>query len=134
VIWRQLILLAFVAATFSGATVAAMKAARGNAIHMLDADGDGLLDIAEVKKAAATLFARLDRDGDGAVDKRELAGRWSTKRRAAADTDHDGRLTEDEYMVAVEQHFNRADFDNDGRLTDGDLKSRAGKMLLRMMR
>lgn len=118
----------------SGATVAALTIARGNPIHMFDRNGDGLLDAAEVRKAAAALFAQLDRDSDGVVNKRELAGRWSAKKLATADIDHDGRLTAYEYLMFVEQHFNKADSDNDGKLTDADLKTPAGKKLLHMMR
>ena len=132
--WRQLALLLFATAALSGATVAALTIARGNPIHMFDSNGDGLLDATEVRKAAAALFAELDRDSDGVVNKHELAGRWSAKKLATADIDHDGRLTVHEYLLFVEQHFNEADLDNDGKLTDADLKTRAGKKLLRMMR
>jgi EF hand len=132
--WRQLVLLMFVTATLSGAAVAALKVARGDPIERFDTNGDGLLDLAEVKAAAAAVFAEMDRDLDGALDKIELAGRWSTRWHAAADADHDGRLTADEYLVAVEQHFNRADAHNEGSLGDTHLKSGHGKALLRMIR
>jgi Ca2+-binding EF-hand superfamily protein len=87
-----------------------------------------------VKKAASALFARLYRDHDGTLDKRELAGRLSPKEFAAADPDHDGTLTVDEYLAVVEQRFNAANPDNDGTLDAKELNTSAGQALLRLLR
>ena len=81
------------------------KSGRMNLIRMLDTDNDGTVDLAEAKKAASALFDRLERDKDGTLDKRELARRLSAKELAAADPDHDGTLTKDEYLAVVEQRF-----------------------------
>ena len=49
----------------------------------------------------------------------------------AADPDHDGPLTKDEYLAIVEQLFKKADVDNEGTLTTKELKSKAGRALKR---
>ena len=76
----------------------------------------------------------LDRDHDSTVDKKELAGRLSSRELAAADPDHDGTLTADEYLTVVEQRFKAADPDGDGTLDAKELNSRAGKALLRLLK
>src|ERR1700761_927645 len=91
-------ILSISTAFLAGGSVHLAAAFRGNAIKMFDTDADGTLDLDEVKKAASALFARLDRDHDGTVDRRELAGRLSPRELAAADPDHDGTLTLDEYL------------------------------------
>jgi hypothetical protein len=105
-----------------------------NPVRMLDTDNDGTVDLAEAKKAASALFDKLEHDQDGTLDKRELAGRLSAKEFAAADPDHDGTLTKDEYLAVVEQRFNAADPDKDGTLDAKELNSAAGKALLRLLR
>lgn len=103
-------------------------------IRMLDTDNDGTVDLAEAKKAASALFDRLERDKDGTLDKRELARRLSAKELAAADPDHDGTLTKDEFLAVVEQRFAAADPDHDGTLDAKELNSRAGQALLRLLK
>jgi hypothetical protein len=129
---RSLILIAAAAILAAGNSPALAR--RAGLIKMFDTDNDGTLDLAEVKKAASALFAKLDRDHDGTLDKRELAGRLSAKEFAAADPDHDGTLTADEYLAVVENRFNAANPDKDGTLDAGELNSRAGQALLRLMR
>jgi hypothetical protein len=110
------------------------KSRRIDPIRMLDTDNDGTVDLAEAKKAASALFDRLDRDKDGTLDKRELVGRLSAKELAAADPDHDGTLTKDEYLALVEQRFAAADPDHDGTLDAKELRSPAGQALLRLLK
>ena len=132
---RRSILLTLTAATLSGGILPALaRPRRTNPIRMFDTDNDGTLDLAEVKKAASALFAKLDRDHGGTLDKRELAGRLSAKELAAADPDHDGTLTADEYLAVVEQRFNAANPDKDGTLDAKELNTAAGLALLRLMR
>ena len=108
--------------------------AKSSLIRMLDTDNDGTVDLAEAKAAASTLFDKLEHDKDGTLDKRELARRMSAKELAAADPDHDGTLTKDEYLALVEQRFKAADPDHDGTLDAKELNSPAGKALLRLLR
>jgi hypothetical protein len=85
------------------------KSRRVNLIRLLDTDNDGTVDLAEARKAASALFDKLERDKDGTLDKHELARRLSAKELAAADPDHDGTLTKDEYLAVVEERFRAAD-------------------------
>lgn len=110
------------------------KSGRTKLMQMLDTDNDGTVDLAEAKKAASALFDRLERDKDGTLDKRELARRLSAKELAAADPDHDGTLTKDEYLAVVEQRFAAADPDHDGTLDAKELHSRTGQALLRLLK
>lgn len=103
-------------------------------IKMFDLDSDGTIDLGEAKKAAAELFARLDPDHDGTLSKRELAGRLSAGELAAADPDHDGTLSLDEYLAVVEKRFNAANRDNDGTLDAKELRTPAGRALLRLLK
>ena len=110
------------------------KTQRSGLMRMLDTDNDGTVDLAEAKAAASKLFDRLERDKDSTLDKHELARRLSAAELAAADPDHDGTLTKDEYLALVEQRFGAADPDHDGTLDAKELSSPAGKALLRLLR
>jgi hypothetical protein len=101
---------------------------------MFDTDNDGTVDLAEARKAASALFDRLERDHDGTLDQRELARRMTPKELAAADPDHDGTLTKDEYLAVVEQRFAAADPDHDGTLDAKELETKAGQALLRLLK
>jgi Ca2+-binding EF-hand superfamily protein len=129
---RRFVVLMLAALPFSGPALAEPQDV--SSIETLDTDNDGTLDLAEAKKAASALFAKLDRDHDGTVDKRELAGRLSAKEFAAADPDHDGTLTLEEYLAVVEQRFNAANPDKDGTLDAKELRSPAGRALLRLLK
>jgi hypothetical protein len=127
--------LTVVSAAFAVTNLPALAASRADPIKLFDTDTDGTPDLAEVKKAGSALFAKLDRDQDGTLDKRELAGRLSARELAAADPDHDGTLTVDEYLAVVEQRFNAADPDKDGTLDAKELNTtRAGQALLRLLK
>jgi hypothetical protein len=93
---------------------------------------DGTVDLAEANKAASTLFDKLDRDHDGILDRRELGRRLSTTEFASADSDKDGTL-KDEYLKVLESRFKAADPDNDATLDEKELRSRAGRALLRLL-
>ena len=105
-----------------------------NLIRLLDTDNDGTVDLGEAKAAASAMFDRLERDKDGTLDKHELARRLSARELAAADPDHDGTLTKEEYLAVVEQRFRAADPDHDGTLDAKELKSGPGRALLRLLK
>ena len=119
-------------ALLAGTSSSALSAA--DPIKTFDLDADGTLDLGEVKKAAAEQFMRLDPDHDGTLDKRELAGRLTARELAAADPDHDGTLSLDEYLAIVEKRFAAANRDNDGTLDAKELRTPAGRALLRLLR
>jgi hypothetical protein len=110
------------------------KSEQNNLIRMLDTDNDDTVDLAEAKAAASAMFDRLERDKDGTLDKHELSRRLSAKELAAADPDHDGTLTKEEYLAVVEQRFRAADPDHDGTLDAKELNSSAGRALLRLLK
>lgn len=131
---RTMVFSLTVGTLLASAWPALAKSGRVNLIRMLDTDNDGTVDLAEAKKAASALFDRLERDKDGTLDKRELTRRLSARELAAADPDHDGTLTRDEYLAVVEQRFAAADPDHDGTLDAKELHSRAGQALLRLLK
>ena len=67
-------------------------------------------------------------------DPLQRTGRLTAGELAAADKDHDGTLTQDEYLAVVEQRFNAADPDKDGTLDRKELNSKAGQALLHLLR
>jgi Ca2+-binding EF-hand superfamily protein len=131
---RTLVFLLTAGTLLAAALPVAAKSRAINLIRMLDTDHDGTVDLAEARKAASALFDKLERDKDGTLDKRELARRLSAEELAAADPDHDGTLTKDEYLAVVEQRFSAADPDHDGTLDGKELNSAAGRALLRLLR
>jgi Ca2+-binding EF-hand superfamily protein len=131
---RSLVLSLAAGGLLAAVAPALAKSGRMSLIRMLDTDNDGTVDLAEAKKVASALFDRLERDKDSTLDKRELARRLSAKELAAADPDHDGTLTKDEYLAVVEQRFAAADPDHDGTLDARELHSRAGQALLRLLK
>jgi EF hand len=58
----------------------------------------------------------------------------SAKELSAADPDHDGTLTKDEYLAVVEQRFNAANADSDGTLDAKELTTKAGQKLMRLLK
>jgi Ca2+-binding EF-hand superfamily protein len=119
---------------FATALPAWAKSRRMGLIGMLDTDHDGTVDLAEARAAASALFDKLERDKDGTLDKHELVRRLSAKELAAADPDHDGTLSRDEYLAVVEQRFRAADPDHDGTLDAKELQTAAGRALLKLLK
>jgi Ca2+-binding EF-hand superfamily protein len=108
--------------------------AASRAMHILDTDKDGTIDINEADAAASALFDRLDRDKDGTLDARELHGRLSLQEIKKADRVHDGTLSKDEYLALVAQLFKAADHDGDGTLDENELRSPKGRKLQKLLR
>ncbi|MGQ0445018.1 MAG: EF-hand domain-containing protein [Beijerinckiaceae bacterium] len=98
-----------------------------------DKDNDGTLDLAEVKSAAARVFDQLEKDGDATLDRKETSVRIGEKEFNEANPDRDGTLTKDEYLGLAEKLFNAANPDRDGTLDEKELKSKAGRALLRLI-
>ena len=116
-----------------GPALAAPAPKRSRALQLLDPDNDGTVDLDEAAKAASALFDRLDRNKRGTLDRRALGGRVTAAEFAAADPDKDGTLTKAEYLTIVERRFRAANPDNDGTLDDKELRSPAGRALLRLL-
>jgi hypothetical protein len=131
---RALVVSLATGVLFAAGLPAFAKSRRMSLIGMLDTDHEGTVDLVEAKAAASALFDKLERDKDGTLDKHELARRLSAKELAAADPDHDGTLTKDEYLAVVAQRFGAADPDHDGTLDAKELESPAGRALLRLLK
>jgi hypothetical protein len=103
---------------------------------VLDEDGDGVIDRAELDEFSAAVFASVDRDGDGVMTADELAswrygmadiatfrGREEAFETTIAfvhdifDRDNDGRVTATEHVAAIAHSATYADLDGDGVLT-----------------
>ena len=118
------------------AALALQTAAAGpptDVVAKYDKDNDKTLDWNEVKDAAAAEFDRLDTNGDHSLDAKEAAGILGPKAFAAADADHDGTLSKEEYLRLAEKLFKQADADHDGTLTADELDSKSGKVLARLI-
>ncbi len=80
------------------------------------------------------MFDKLDVEKHGKLSHKEIQGRLSRKEFAAADADHDGTLTREEYLSAVEARFKAADANHDGKLTHWDFHTSHGRALARLLR
>jgi hypothetical protein len=85
-----------------------------------DANGDGMVDEAELAADQAKRFAQLDADGDDSLSPADLAEHDAASF-AAVDRDGDGKLSFEEVMAAKMVDFTGADADRDGRLSYGEV-------------
>lgn len=131
---RRHAIAAAVTALIGAATPALAQKKNSTLVGQFDTDNDGTVDLAEAKKAAAALFDKLDVDKEGTLSLKELHGRLSQREFAAADVDHDGTLSKDEYLALVEQRFKAADADHDGTLSTWEFHTPKGRALTRLLR
>jgi hypothetical protein len=132
---RTLAIASLLAIAFPLAIVATSvsPAFAASALQTLDPDKDGTVDLNEAKTAASALFDKLEKDKDGTLDRREVHGRIPDADWAVADPDNDKTISKDEYLTYVEAAFKKADADNDGTLDAKELKTPAGRALLRLL-
>ena len=86
-----------------------------------------------VPNSIATIRRRLSAALAKTLSRCPCCSRLTKKDFAAADPDHDGTLSKDEYLAVVEQRFNAANTDNDGTIDDKELRSKQGRALLGLM-
>jgi Ca2+-binding EF-hand superfamily protein len=107
----------------------ALAAPAMGAVAESNKDDDETLSLTEVKAVASAHFDKLDKDSNGTLDSGEVQGVIGKKEFRAADLDHDGTLSKDEFLALVEKVFRKADVDNDGTLTVKELGSPASRAL-----
>jgi EF hand len=106
----------------------------------IDANGDGLVTMAELEAHRLAEFAAADTNKDGAVDADEVAARELARfterlpERAARmikvhDNDGNGTLSADEVEQGpAERHFARIDSDDDGAISKAEAEAAAERM------
>ena len=116
------------AAAFAGQaapTDQAAPAGRGAGMMMrADTNGDGKISRAEFAAMSEQRFTRMDKNGDGAVTADELgdmAGRGPGGGVMAADTDHDGKVSQAEFTAMATTRFARMDANSDGDITADEM-------------
>lgn len=97
------------------------RAAGGGDLTRADANGDGVVEWAEVQEMRATMFARLDRDENGVVNAEDrprgpIGRRFDTAFadvKSRFDADADGGVSRTEFVDAPAPAFEAADADGD---------------------
>ena len=130
---RKNILTLTVAALALG--TAGVATAQHGGKHNPDADGDGVVSLAEAKAHAAKGFERMDANDDGQIDKTDREARKAA-RFAKMDTNGDGELTPAEMEAAremrqaeraerraqmQERRFERLDTDKSGGISEAEM-------------
>lgn len=101
----------------------------GERLEQADADHDGVVTRQEFLAARAARFERMDRNHDEVISTSDfprfaMRGERGDRLKAfiaAADLDHDGRVTREELAQAPTPVFDRADLNHDGRLDRPEL-------------
>ena len=101
----------------------------GLLIAGFDANGDALVDRAELKAGAERMFKLADRDHDGSLSLIELsqwAAQWlggpsAVPGRFDFDRDQDDRISKQEFLDEIERRFRGFDKDQDGAVTRAEL-------------
>jgi len=90
----------------------------GDAFRLMDTTQNDAISPAEWKRAAFALFRAADKNNNDFIDGDELKGSTIAQDTfLRADTNHDGRLSVDEFMELRRQLFAVADLDHDDYLT-----------------
>lgn len=104
-------------------------------LDKVDTNHDGAVDRTEFRADARARFAKIDVNGDGVADAAEIAESPTAQERIAhradrlvrkLDVNHDGRVSQAEFLAGARERFARLDRDSDGALTAADRPARRG--------
>lgn len=116
-------------------------------LEMIDTDGDGLVQSAELVDWRETVFLAMDSDGDAALtldeymevqlgrgaDPDARGSRYAQRQEAKAaefaamDTDGDGLVSLDVFIAYADAQFSEADTDGDDALSAAEFRSMHGR-------
>jgi Ca2+-binding EF-hand superfamily protein len=88
----------------------------GEAIALIDTDGDGIITGAEIDAFAVAILPAMDANEDGTVTTDELAPILTAEQITTIDTNGDGIISAEELTVVLRADFAAADLDGNGTL------------------
>lgn len=88
----------------------------GEALQLLDGDGDGLVTLEEYSNRMDTLFTGMDTTQNGRLEYSEIDSFVSQDIFDTADTNNNGSLSKGEFDIQVLKDFQGADQNSDGAL------------------
>jgi Ca2+-binding EF-hand superfamily protein len=104
-------------------------------LQRADTNHDGKITHQEFVDARAQLFSRLDRNGDGYLDASDKPQRLLRRNRdngsdsargqalSTLDSNHDGRVSREEFVNAPTRLFDQADTNHDGVVDSAELQA-----------
>ncbi len=130
--------LALMVSLAACATLAAPAVAQSGSrmieeMQKADRNGDGAVSRKELLDYRASQFNRLDRNGDGILTSSDMPPLRSIKDKmqkalARFDTDHDGRVTHNEFINGPTIAFDVADKNKDGVVTRAELNAARARL------
>ncbi len=105
----------------------------GRVMHA-DTNGDGQVTRAELLAYRAKQFSRFDRNSNGFIELSDVPSLFSGRfepllkqMQAQFDTNHDGRISHDEFVNGPTRGFDLADLNHDGVVTEMEVKTAQAK-------
>ncbi|WP_425045118.1 hypothetical protein [Primorskyibacter sp. S87] len=102
--------------TLTLSTVAFAETMPGEALLLLDGDGDGTVSFDEFNERMNTLFGGMDTNQNGRLERSETESFMSKDIFDATDINGSGTITKGEYDAQIRKDFEGADRDGDGTL------------------
>lgn len=116
--------------------VAGLAFAAAPDFGILDQDGNGYLDQAEIESAAPEILKKYDRNGDGRLDRKEFETAGGARSRFdLLDRNKNGLIDLDELKQTGAERFKDLDTSRDGRIDTREwdaLRQPAGKPVINL--